>query len=706
MSYQENVILSVDYDTNEHHSLYMNLHFLLKMDSGFDESAKDYNYSPFIDDLRIEELFHEELSKDKFLEEKNWEGPSKDFYQFLYNDMLSYLSSVKANREEYDVEKHPILRKELISKGELKSKSDYDRATVNQIKSTLLPIGTDYSYLLELTFKDYYALRKWSRFENEHHALKNYKIEEFINNDWNIFHHFEGFIRHIEMDVLDQIKVHYASTFKSHFSRLYSAYSEDTNLEKQINYLRKNTLTEQEQTFLNLWLSRFNIGERLSINPIKNVAEVLIHRKNGQQIDLIDFGTSSTGILSLLLTIVNVSNQSDYHHNYESGIKRYHLKHRYRILDDGLIEIRNFKNDYDDIHEDDPKYRGMLFKSMELQGYDTIIVEEPETNLHPATQSILAELFVEASRQFNIQFIIETHSEYLIRKFQALIASKKFYSADLCTYYFKGADQLPDKIDIDQLGDIKTSFGSGFFDEATTLRDEKEKAQERLRLESKLSDFVKNYKTHIKCLVLTEDSEYINTDVTKSSIYKLLKASGFQMQETEIISYESSGKLKQAIGIAQYAKSLSHLQCIIIHVDSDGKESERRSEIEKNFGTDSKVKAFVTESNDIEGYFIKAEHIHALYPAISIEKAYEIINNERKKLEDCSIQNLKKHTNQSTDYASIIYNTNPEKFSYTKKLKPKVNSRLNKELKKNVNIMDSSNQLSVTFLKEIAKNLW
>src|SRR5690606_34480040 len=40
-----------------------------------------------------------------------------------------------------------------------------------------------------------------------------------------------------------------------------------------------------------------------------------------------------------------------------------------------------------------------------------IAVEEPETNLHPALQSKLADFFIEASKKFQIQFVIETHSE-------------------------------------------------------------------------------------------------------------------------------------------------------------------------------------------------------------------------------------------------------------------------------------------------------
>ena len=53
-----------------------------------------------------------------------------------------------------------------------------------------------------------------------------------------------------------------------------------------------------------------------------------------------------------------------------------------------------------------------------------IAIEEPEMHLHPKYQSLLADLFVESYQNYNIHFIIETHSEYLIRKLQVLVADK------------------------------------------------------------------------------------------------------------------------------------------------------------------------------------------------------------------------------------------------------------------------------------------
>jgi hypothetical protein len=65
----------------------------------------------------------------------------------------------------------------------------------------------------------------------------------------------------------------------------------------------------------------------------------------------------------------------------------------------------------------------------------TVIVEEPESHLHPLAQSTLAELFIKVSKQRNIQIIAETHSEHLFRRMQTLIAKEEI-PANQCAPYF------------------------------------------------------------------------------------------------------------------------------------------------------------------------------------------------------------------------------------------------------------------------------
>ena len=103
-----------------------------------------------------------------------------------------------------------------------------------------------------------------------------------------------------------------------------------------------------------------------------------------------------------------------------------------------------------------------------------ICVEEPENHLHPKFQSLLADMFIEAYKKYNISFIIETHSEYLIRKLQIMVADKEnsLTTNDVSLNYIeKDTDGISHnkRIKILEDGGLSDSFGAGFYDEADNL---------------------------------------------------------------------------------------------------------------------------------------------------------------------------------------------------------------------------------------------
>jgi predicted ATPase len=84
-------------------------------------------------------------------------------------------------------------------------------------------------------------------------------------------------------------------------------------------------------------------------------------------------------------------------------------------------------------------------------------------------------MFVDASKRFNVQFFIETHSEYLVRRLQYLTAKNEIKPEDSVIYYFnhpdevaKGAEQVKE-LHIREDGMMDGDFGPGFFDESTRL---------------------------------------------------------------------------------------------------------------------------------------------------------------------------------------------------------------------------------------------
>ena len=107
----------------------------------------------------------------------------------------------------------------------------------------------------------------------------------------------------------------------------------------------------------------------------------------------------------------------------------------------------------------------------------TFVIEEPEIHLHPNAQVELAELFAKIAKKTKSTFIIETHSEHLIRKFQSIVADvdSGFNSDDILIYQTdlnsSGASEI-EKIEITDNGQFSKKWKSGFFDKAYQLSKE------------------------------------------------------------------------------------------------------------------------------------------------------------------------------------------------------------------------------------------
>lgn len=188
---------------------------------------------------------------------------------------------------------------------------------------------------------------------------------------------------------------------------------------------RKITRGSYEYNFIQKWMNIFGIGIDFEILPIEGEAYTMNVTIGDYQMPLADFGMGSIQLILLLLRLATIINKNVY---FNSEGKPFHF---HEIL---------------------------------------VIIEEPEQNIHPKWQSKLADLFNEVCDKFGFRFVIETHSEYIIRRTQAMIATGEvsFKDNPFKVYYFPENGQ-PYDMEYQENGTFAKTFGKGFYDQASSL---------------------------------------------------------------------------------------------------------------------------------------------------------------------------------------------------------------------------------------------
>jgi AAA15 family ATPase/GTPase len=172
------------------------------------------------------------------------------------------------------------------------------------------------------------------------------------------------------------------------------------------------------------WMAEFGIGTDFEIKPIcgGEIFTVDILSYSGRTKPLATLGTGSIQMFILLLKMATILNASD-----------------------GVTVV-------------------------------TVFIEEPEQNGHPKLQSKLADLFSDVNNMTDcIRFIVETHSEYIIRRTQVLVAEsgykteKELEEKNPFKVYYFPEEGMPYDMKYRTDGCFSNEFGHGFFDEASKL---------------------------------------------------------------------------------------------------------------------------------------------------------------------------------------------------------------------------------------------
>lgn len=235
-----------------------------------------------------------------------------------------------------------------------------------------------------------------------------------------------------------QICFEYISAHVANQNTIYNTADRNDYIAQTVHefYRAKIFRGDKEYLFVTDWMKQFEVGDDFKVESIDGEAyRVKITDEDGTTVNLADKGMGSIQVMILLLRLATILR---------------------------IYTPQNIVTDEVD---------GDLY-------LPTIIIEEPEQNLHPRVQSFLADLMLYLNKEYRCKFIIETHSEYLIRKTQVLVNGEKYEDDEALkennpfkVYYFDAHNaKLPYyQMEYRTDGNFSNEFGTGFFDEANKL---------------------------------------------------------------------------------------------------------------------------------------------------------------------------------------------------------------------------------------------
>lgn len=256
-------------------------------------------------------------------------------------------------------------------------------------------------------------------------ASKNKKAEKSELNQedfsWIKQHLFE--IQDVNTrfeQAVQKLSVEYVYSHDANQQVIYNKKDENDFVSQSIHEFYNQRITSESEIgkIMLSWLKDFCSIDDYKVEPVQGVAYRFTLKYDGKWIDLADMGRGTIQLVVLFVRLASI-------------IKKYQGKTEAPI----------------------------------------VLVEEPEQNLHPAFQSKLTDLLCQVYDEFNIRFIIETHSEYLIRRAQVLVAQANYDEETLKTnnpfkvYYFPVNNNPYDMV-FTSTGHFKNPFGTGFLDEA------------------------------------------------------------------------------------------------------------------------------------------------------------------------------------------------------------------------------------------------
>jgi energy-coupling factor transporter ATP-binding protein EcfA2 len=306
-----------------------------------------------------------------------------------------------------------------------------------------------------------------------------------------------------------------------------------------------------------------------------------------------------------------------------------------------------------------------------------LILDEPDSHLHPDNQRALCELILRTARLRNFQALISTHSRHVL--------------------------------------DATMSRGGLVWLSEGKVVDERDVSATGILLDLGALDSVDYFANGpFKCLFATEDA---NPD----PLYALLESNGFIEEETEVATYAGCSKVEAALVLGMFLKEKAPSLKLAIHRDRDYREDAWAALRQRLDGPG--IELFLTEFSDLEGYFLNAHHLNHLNPTLSVERATALLDQatvETREKSIASIVNLRtvyafqkrRETGENVDHGGIAveaqqnYESSPTRWRRGKEVIARLTALIQQEIQTNPRIFFPSPFLRVPELRELAARTW
>jgi energy-coupling factor transporter ATP-binding protein EcfA2 len=307
-----------------------------------------------------------------------------------------------------------------------------------------------------------------------------------------------------------------------------------------------------------------------------------------------------------------------------------------------------------------------------------LILDEPDSHLHPDNQRALCDLVYRLASSRNFQAIISTHSRHVL--------------------------------------DTMKNRSQVFWLSKGTIVDEPDLNATAMLLDLGALDSVDYFADgEVRCVVATEDTN-------KDPLRAVLWSNGFVEDDTEVASYTGCTKVDAALVLGAFLRSKAPHLRLTIHRDRDYMSDNAARTFSERIAN-ANVTPFLTAFNDIEAYFINAQHLHAMNPAIPIERIEELIAQATTETADKSVAaivnqrtaeafKLRQEGGGQPNHGEIAvrgqadYAADPTTMRRGKEVLGRLQALLQQELGSNPRIFHPSQHLRSQLISDIASAIW